>query len=331
MKISIGIPVYGVEKFIRQCARSLFEQTYDDIEFIFVDDKSPDNSISILKETLNDYPNRINQVKIIKHLQNLGLASARNTALDSMTGDFIFWVDSDDYISLDAIEKLVAVQNQTNADIVTCGHYNFNSNKQTPCKTVVELNKANYIRRIIEGDGVDNSIWGRLIRRSLYVDNNIRVEGGCSMGEDLQVIPRLLYFAEKHEYCDERLYFYRIDNESSYTSSFSEGKARQALFASSLLINFFSDKNSSFVEAAKLRRLSQLTAYIFKCGYYKNHRDFFLFLHKEINILGQKNIKTIPLLKRLGIYIENYKLFVLYAKIIRVLNNSLFCILHSLL
>ena len=82
MKVSVCIPVYGVEKYIERCARSLFEQTMkDDIEFIFVDDCTPDKSIEILQKVLEEYPERKNQVKIIRHETNKGLTGARNTAL----------------------------------------------------------------------------------------------------------------------------------------------------------------------------------------------------------------------------------------------------------
>lgn len=85
MKVSIGIPVYGVEKYIERCAKSLLEQTYQDIEYIFVDDCSPDNSIDILNKVLSQYPTRKEQVKVIRHDKNLGSACTRNTAVRHFT------------------------------------------------------------------------------------------------------------------------------------------------------------------------------------------------------------------------------------------------------
>ena len=117
--VSILIPVYGVEKYIERCARSLFEQTYANLEFIFVDDRIPDHSIQLLENVLTMYPHRLKQVKIIKHSKNEGIAVVRNTAISNATGDFIFFVDSDDYIETDTISALVNEQNLTNADIVS--------------------------------------------------------------------------------------------------------------------------------------------------------------------------------------------------------------------
>ena len=86
-KVSVIVPVYGVEKYIERCARSLFEQTLDDIEYIFVDDCSPDRSIEILNQVIGEYPGRKDQVQIIHHASNQGLALARQTGLKAATGE----------------------------------------------------------------------------------------------------------------------------------------------------------------------------------------------------------------------------------------------------
>ena len=119
MKVSILVPVFGVERFIERCARSLFEQTYPDLEYIFVDDGSIDRSIEILQSVVEEYPTRNAAVHLIKHDHNRGLGAARNTALDNATGEFVYHVDSDDYIDRDTIRLLVAKQKETNADIIT--------------------------------------------------------------------------------------------------------------------------------------------------------------------------------------------------------------------
>lgn len=98
-KVSIIIPIYKAEDFIEECAISLFSQTYENIEYLFVNDCTPDNSIEILKETLNHFPKRQNQVKVITQNRNQGQAAARNKALDTFTGDFVAFVDSDDYLT----------------------------------------------------------------------------------------------------------------------------------------------------------------------------------------------------------------------------------------
>ena len=104
-KVSICVPIYGVEQYIERCVRSLFEQTYENIQYIFVNDCTKDKSIEILQQLLVQYPHRESQVHIITHDRNRGLGAARNTAVDAATGEFLFHVDSDDYIDVTTIDK----------------------------------------------------------------------------------------------------------------------------------------------------------------------------------------------------------------------------------
>ena len=96
--VSICVPIYGVEKYIERCAVTLFEQTYDNLEYIFVNDCTTDDSMAILEEVISRYPARSSAVRIIAHEKNRGLAAARNTTVENCTGEFILHVDSDDYI-----------------------------------------------------------------------------------------------------------------------------------------------------------------------------------------------------------------------------------------
>lgn len=115
MKISVIIPIYNVERFITRCAISLMKQTLkEDVEFIFVDDATPDRSIDLLQEVINQYPERRNQVRLIRHAKNKGLPAARNSGLKVAVGEYIFHCDSDDWLELDMLETLydVAVKNR---------------------------------------------------------------------------------------------------------------------------------------------------------------------------------------------------------------------------
>ena len=119
-KVSILVPIYNVERYIERCARSLFEQTYTNLEYVFVDDCSPDRSLALLQDVIKDYPQRKDAVRIVSHEKNRGLAATRNTALECATGVFISHVDSDDWIAPRMIECLVSKQQETDADIVSC-------------------------------------------------------------------------------------------------------------------------------------------------------------------------------------------------------------------
>ena len=98
MKVSVIVPIYKVERFIARCVTSLMKQTLQDVEYIFVDDATPDQSLSILQEVLVAYPERKKYVKILHHKDNQGLPAARNTGLEVSEGEYIFHCDSDDYV-----------------------------------------------------------------------------------------------------------------------------------------------------------------------------------------------------------------------------------------
>ena len=98
MKVSVIVPIYKVERFIVKCADSLFSQTMDDVEFIFVDDASPDSSMRLLEECIRRHPEREGQIRILTHPENKGLPAARNTGLAVATGEYVFHCDSDDFV-----------------------------------------------------------------------------------------------------------------------------------------------------------------------------------------------------------------------------------------
>lgn len=123
MKVSVIVPIYKVEKFIVKCAESLLSQTLEDVEFIFVDDASPDNSIKLLKDSIKKFPQRKGQVKIITHEQNKGLPAARNTGLSIASGDYIFHCDSDDFVDADMLETFYNAAKTDDVDIIWCDWY----------------------------------------------------------------------------------------------------------------------------------------------------------------------------------------------------------------
>ena len=123
-KISVCVPIYNVEKYFEQCLESLFTQTMlDGVEFVFVNDCTPDSSMIILQRTLQKYPALREQVVIYNHEQNRGLAAARNTALELSHGEYIIHVDSDDWVEPNYLEELYTTITGNDADIAICNCY----------------------------------------------------------------------------------------------------------------------------------------------------------------------------------------------------------------
>lgn len=246
MKVSILVPVYGVEKYIERCARSLFEQTYSEIEYVFIDDCSPDHSIEVLRSVMKEYPNREKNVRIIKHKDNRGLAAARNTAVANCRSEFLFHIDSDDFLELEAIEKLVEQQKKGDFDIVTGNLIFLYPDSKKKLRNRESTNKQEIILDYIRPH-YSHVLCGRLIRKSLYTDNNIFAAEGYNIGEDHQVTPRLFYYANSFSSIDDCIYNYDCTNVNSYTGQSTDAKkfakkVLQDIMAFEILRKFFETK-----------------------------------------------------------------------------------------
>ena len=281
--VSILVPVYGVEKYIERCARSLFEQTYDNLEYIFVDDCSPDNSIAILNRVMDDYPERKAQVRIIRHEKNRGLAAARNTALDAAQGSFLSHVDSDDYLTRDAIRLLVEKQVETGADIVTGNYYVIESNGIKKAFEPEYKDKKELLLQEISAHLGSRVVWRKLINAHLYKDHHIRPKEGVNFYEDWQQIPLLVYYAKKVARLDNHIYYYNRTNGESYVSNFTVSTAlwNQSVEAACIVENFFADKEPEYKELAHRSTIDVLKTRMSLAAKYRK-KTIFLKLKNKI-------------------------------------------------
>ena len=147
-------------------------QTLDDVEFIFVDDATPDNSMTVLKEVLARNPEREGRVKILHHEQNQGLPAARNTGMHEATGEYIFHCDSDDYVEPDMLARLYEVALEKQADFVWCDWYLTLANSERYMKQPEYATAEEALRSMMAG-GMKYNVWNKLVKRSVYTDNDI--------------------------------------------------------------------------------------------------------------------------------------------------------------
>lgn len=241
VKVSILVPVYGAENFIERCAESLFNQTYDNVEFVFVNDCTLDKSIEILRFVLRNYPRRWSQIKIIDHDENRGVASTRNTLLLNATGDYILWVDADDFIVNDAVEILVKKVSETNADIVCHASAIHTVYGVKPLPFICASSSNELIADVLAGRS-PSTLWGRMFKRSLFMDNKISFVDGLNVGEDMLVLVKLIYFSKKIVYENMVLYHYYFIGNQSLTRSFSVEKTVAVISIFERLESFLKDK-----------------------------------------------------------------------------------------
>lgn len=217
VKVSVIVPIYNVEEFIQRCVKSLFEQTLQEVEYVFIDDATPDRSIELLERTLAEYPHRKEFVKVIHHSTNKGLPAARNTGLNIAEGEYIFHCDSDDYVEPDMLETLYVEAHNDNADIVWCDWFlTFGKNerymKQPDCAMPIEAVKA------MLGGAMKFNVWNKLVKRDLYQKNGIEFPAGHGMGEDMTMILPFA-FAKKVKYVPRAFYHYVKTNLGAFTQN----------------------------------------------------------------------------------------------------------------
>lgn len=212
-KISIIVPVYNVELYLRRCIDSILNQTFTDFELILVDDGSPDSSGKICDE----YAESDERIKVI-HKKNSGPASARNTGLDVANGEWITFVDSDDWINKEYLEKLYNSCKNNGVDISTCGFFQTEGNE-----IEIERQKFNIKLYNPEDLWIENQLratvpWGKLYKKDLW--SKIRFPVG-KFAEDEYTIYKVLFQCKKIAHSEAELYYYFVNLNSITKSEWS--------------------------------------------------------------------------------------------------------------
>lgn len=240
-KVSVIIPVYNAEKYIEKCIRTLFNQTLDSLEFIFINDCTPDKSIQILKEVLDEFPDRKPQVHIIEHKTNKGVGRSRQDGLELASGEYIIHCDPDDWMDLDYYETLyiTAKKNNSNVVIIDYCEETYNDSRLK----VVELseNKKSIFKQIVRSR-LHLALWNKLIKNS--VAKNFKFPDGINMWEDQCImIPILLTESNIDVSHQNSHYHYRTDNITSYINVVSYENALSQIKSASYVSSFIEKNN----------------------------------------------------------------------------------------
>lgn len=210
LKVSVIIPVYKVEPYIECCVRSLMEQTLEEIEFIFINDCSPDNSMAVLESVLDNYPQRKPMVRILNHERRKGVHLARKTGIENAVGEYIGFCDSDDWCETDMFEKMYRTACIQNADIVVNNCFVERDGRQSKSHYIGSSTPQECLMRFHQKGRMTIPFWRHLIRRTslspAFFDNVVPVD----RGEDLFVIIQVYYYARSITAIPECLYHYRI-------------------------------------------------------------------------------------------------------------------------
>lgn len=253
-KISIIIPVYNVEKYVGKCLSSLVDQTFTDFEIIAVNDGSKDDSLDILRR----FEERYDFVKVIDQ-KNGGIANARNNGLAAARGEYVCFVDSDDYVGPTYLEELYNACVDTGSDISCCYYYfhfvenNFLFEYPFRCHGIFKPEEA--MKKLLRDVQIQSLVWNKMYKRSLFTDYDIKFPTMCF--EDMAIANKVFANANQVVVLDRPLYYYNQH-------------------PSSTLATMNADKINDFIRAIAMVRIS-----LEKNGLYEKYKKSYLALTRK--------------------------------------------------
>jgi glycosyltransferase involved in cell wall biosynthesis len=217
--VSIIIPIYNVEDYVRECLQSVLKQTYTQYEVLLINDGSTDKSASICDAFIKQNPQNF---KLI-HKTNGGLSDSRNLGIKNAEGIYLIFLDSDDYVSPFMLEKLVASLVQNNSDIACCGITEVTETgdkiRSIPANSVLDPGSYSFISEpCVFSKSLPNAC-NKIFKKTLFIENNVEFPKGLWY-EDLATIPKLFYYANSISIIDDELYNYRY-RQGSITKTYS--------------------------------------------------------------------------------------------------------------
>ena len=243
MKISVIIPIYNVAKFIERCLLSVLNQTYNDVEIILVNDATPDNSVQIAEEIIKNHPKK-EIVKIVHHPENKGLAAARNTGVKNASGEYIFFLDSDDEISNDCLEILSFFVKNDSIDLVI-GEIEVIGGKRNDYPSLSLAEGIYHGNQTISNAFLQKKwyemAWNKLIKRKIFTEKEVWFTEGI-LHEDTLWSFQLALQIDSMAIIHAKTYFYHIHN-NSITQKKSQKNIEDFFFILKEMIVFSNERN----------------------------------------------------------------------------------------
>ena len=238
--VSVIVPLYNMDALVSKCVDSLIEQTYKDIQIIIIDDGSTDKS----GEIADKYKNKDSRVTVIHHPHNLGIANGIDTGLSNSIGDYILFLDSDNYIDKNMIELLMQIMNTYNCDIVQCGAYCFTDmatvnehleDIDPKCESVIILEKEQIRKDFLNEINITNNLAAKLFRRDLFKE--IIIPLGRQI-VDVIILPQVLKNCEEYVCINEELYYAYMPPDSVSRGVISNQRISDIIYGNEFYSSF---------------------------------------------------------------------------------------------
>lgn len=337
-KVSIIVPIYNVEQYLDRCMESLLKQTLKDIEIIMVDDGSPDNC----QKMCDEYAKKDGRIKVV-HKKNAGLGMARNSGLEVATGEFVAFVDSDDFTDIDAYRSLYDKAQETHADVVYAGFIMQNSDKtESECfvldkewngKEIVSFLKSLIFDTLPDKETIWMSVWNGIYKREIIEKNSIRFLSEREyLSEDVLFHTMLLPLCEKIVCIPKTFYHYCYNGTSLTHCNFKREKIASNIKLYEKLVEIshkyklegLDESISLFFE--NYTRGIILKGILFSAMSFLEKRKLCMQVYSYSgweNVLRSLSGKEIPSEEKLGLFfikhkafLLNYLIYVLYYKVL---------------
>ena len=314
-KVSVIVPVYRVREYIERCSISLFEQTLEDMEFIFVNDNTDDDSMIVLHDVILRYPSRHSQIKIVNHKINKGLPQARRTGIDLATGEYFAHCDSDDWVDLEMYETLYNKAIKDGSDLVVCDYLNVYEDYSRHSDPAYDYE---YLQSLLLCK-CTGSLCNKLTRKELFLRNDF-VYPKASFCEDFVCSVQLALYSSKVSYIPKPLYKYCHRGGSIVTSSdalsikkrISDNLENHKLVEQIIVKNGLAEKYKSELIALRLIVKNSIRLYMPRKGFYK----LWLKTYPDLNLNVFKS-KHITWRSRFVYYVTLVGLYPFIKKIVR--------------
>ena len=296
-KISVIIPIFNSELYLERCLSSLFKQNFDNIQYVFIDDASTDNSLEVLSKFIRQYESKKEDCVVISQKQNRGISFCRQLGIKVSSGEYIAFCDSDDYIEPEAFEILYKKAVQNDADLVAFGYYVENGEES---KTIFKSygTSAEILKDIYSKSEI--ALWDKLFKRALLIDNDILPILGLDYYEDCYMTVKAIYYAKNIVTLKLPFYHY-LDHPGSFSKRNMEENLISMKYYIEELEKFFKNQNiNPSLHDTLIKRLKFQYKLKLKDGSFIIRKDW-KNIYKECHSKILK-FKDIPFLGRLKLY-----------------------------
>ncbi len=256
-KISVIVPVFNAEPYIEKCVRCLMEQTLDDVEYIFINDCTPDNSISLLEQVINNYPQRAASIKLIEHDTNKGVFYSKVEGMKAATGEYLAFCDSDDWMDTDLLEKAYNQAVSKGSDVVVFDYQREFATKSERCSRQFEYGTAQDVVAQGYRTGFEWMLHSFIMRNKREAINGLRVFPGVKLWEDVYISISMFLQLGKVTYLSGPCYHYNQTNQNSIVHNIDNNRINDCIIIASALDKVLPQSTEFTLERAWLKQFAK--------------------------------------------------------------------------